>query len=92
MSFESYRTTWSLRRATERGLEIVSEASRAIPTELQAQHPDIPWRQITGLGNLLRHEYQHVDPLITWNIVVRYLEPLEKALQMLLVNLHDRSE
>jgi hypothetical protein len=33
VSFEAYRTTWSLRRATERGLEIVAEASRAIPAE-----------------------------------------------------------
>lgn len=31
VSFEAYRETWSLRRATERGLEIISEASRAIP-------------------------------------------------------------
>jgi uncharacterized protein with HEPN domain len=90
VSFETYRTTWSLRRATERGLEIVAEASRAIPAELQALQPDIPWRQIAGLGNLLRHEYQRTDPLIIWNIVERYLEPLEKALQMLLVHLHDR--
>jgi uncharacterized protein with HEPN domain len=64
VSFETYRTTWSLRRATERGLEIVSEASRSIPAELQGLHPDIPWRQIADLGNLLRHEYQHVDPLM----------------------------
>jgi uncharacterized protein with HEPN domain len=93
VSFETYRATWSLRRATERGLEIISEASRAIPAELQALQPDIPWRQIAGLGNLLRHEYQHADPLIIWNIVERYLEPLEAALQMLLVHLQNqRSE
>ena len=80
VSFEAYRTTWSLRRATERGLEIVAEASRAIPAD-------------TGLGNLLLHEYQRTDPLIIWNIVERYLEALEQALQMLLVHLHDqRSE
>jgi len=77
VSFETYRTTWSLRRATERGLEIVAEPSRAIPAELQALQPDIPWREISGLGNLLRQEYQRTDPLIIWNIVERYLEPSE---------------
>jgi uncharacterized protein with HEPN domain len=35
VSFETYRTTWSLRRATERGMD---EASRAIPSELQARY------------------------------------------------------
>jgi uncharacterized protein with HEPN domain len=40
------------------GLEIISEASRHIPDDLKELAPDIPWRQIAAIGNLLRHEYQ----------------------------------
>jgi uncharacterized protein with HEPN domain len=58
VSFEAYRTTRSLRRATERGLEIVAEASRAIPAELQGLQPEI-----AGLGNLLLHEFNALIPL-----------------------------
>lgn len=37
ISFEQFKTTWHLKRATERGLEIISEASRSIPEDLSRQ-------------------------------------------------------
>jgi hypothetical protein len=37
-----------MQRAVERGLEIMSEASRHIPDDLKALAPDIPWRQIAA--------------------------------------------
>jgi uncharacterized protein with HEPN domain len=45
-----------MQRAVERGLEIISEASRHVPPDLQAPETEIPWRQIAAIGNLLRHE------------------------------------
>jgi uncharacterized protein with HEPN domain len=62
-SFEVYTENWAMQRATERGLEIISESSRHLPDDLKARAPDIPWRQIAAIGNLLRHEYQRADPL-----------------------------
>jgi hypothetical protein len=35
----------------ERGVEIVSEASRHLPPELKARHPEIPWQKVAGIGN-----------------------------------------
>jgi uncharacterized protein with HEPN domain len=58
-----------MQRAVERGLEIISEASRHVPADLKALTPDIPWRQIAAIGNLLRHEYQRADIAATWNII-----------------------
>ena len=52
--------------AFERFLEIVSEASRHIPPELQAEAPQIPWHLIAGIGNHLRHAYHRVDAEILW--------------------------
>lgn len=81
--FETFRTVWHLRRATERGLEIISEASRSIPEDLKALAPEIPWPEIAAIGNILRHEYQRVEPLIVWNIVERHLAPLSTAVDRL---------
>jgi uncharacterized protein with HEPN domain len=39
----------------ERGVEIISEASRRLPGDLKARHPAIPWRKVAGIGNVLRH-------------------------------------
>jgi uncharacterized protein with HEPN domain len=57
MSFAEYEQSWQARRAVERGIEIISEASRHVPDELKLQYQHIYWREIAGSGNLLRHEY-----------------------------------
>ena len=72
-----------MQRAVERGLEIISEATRHIPDDYKAQAPEIPWRQIAAIGNLLRHEYQRADNSATWNIVTEHLPGLAQALDRL---------
>ena len=66
-----------LRLATERLLEIISEASRHIPEEVKAQQPAIPWRRVADFGNRLRHAYHRVDPDILWRIAKNDLAPLQ---------------
>ncbi len=53
MSFENYLADDDRRLATERRLEIIGEAARKISSEFQRAHPEIPWRQIIGLRNVL---------------------------------------
>lgn len=80
-TFEDYCQSWSMRRATERGIEIISEASRHIPAELQQQFPDIPWQDIASIGNKLRHEYARLDDRIIWNVTRKHLDALERAVR-----------
>ena len=42
LSFEAYATGRAMRRAVERCIEIVSEASRRLPPDLKERHPAIP--------------------------------------------------
>ncbi|MDC7684071.1 DUF86 domain-containing protein [Asticcacaulis sp. BYS171W] len=81
VDFETYCGSWLLQRATERGLEIISEASRSLPADWKAANPHIPWPHIAAIGNVLRHEYQRTEPLIIWNIVQDALSDLEDALR-----------
>ena len=84
-SFTDYVKSWAMQRAVERGLEIISEASRHIPDEMRAMAPEIPWRQIAAIGNLLRHEYQRTDNLAVWNIVTDHLPALRNAVDRLIL-------
>ena len=43
--------------------------------------PDIPWREIRGLGNRLRHEYDTIDLARIWLMIERDLPPLKMACQ-----------
>ena len=63
----------------ERGIEIISEASRHLSDELKARHPEIPWPKVAGIGNVLRHEYEHVAHDVLWHVVRDDLPPLERV-------------
>ncbi len=53
----------------ERGIEIISEASRRLPPEMKVRHPAIPWAKVAGIGNVLRHDYERVAYDILWHVV-----------------------
>src|ERR1700722_552560 len=61
----------------ERGIEIISEASRRLPAVMKARHPQIPWPKVAGIGNVLRHEYQDVAHDVLWHVVHENLPPLK---------------
>jgi uncharacterized protein with HEPN domain len=92
VSYEAFVQNWGMQRAVERGLEIISEASRHVPDDYKALASDIPWRQIAGIGNLLRHEYQRTDSLLIWNIVSEHLPSLAEAVNRLIQTASTREE
>ena len=69
MPLASFAIDWQARGLVERGVEIISEASRRLPNEMKSNHPEIPWSKVAAIGNVLRHEYQAVSAPIMWNLV-----------------------
>src|SRR6202162_284461 len=69
--------------AVTRCLEIISEASRRLPTNLKSRHPDISWKDIAGAGNVYRHDYKQISTAMIWNTIKALpglLEVVEKEL------------
>ncbi len=88
-TFESFVDDWLLRHGVQRGIEIVSEAARRIPAELQASQPQIPWQQIMGIGNVLRHEYHRISDAVIWNVVREHLPSLKIAVSAIEANIEE---
>jgi uncharacterized protein with HEPN domain len=63
----------------ERGIEIISEASRRLSVALKGRHPEIPWPTVAGIGNVLRHDYQDIAHDVLWRVVPEELGSLEQA-------------
>jgi uncharacterized protein with HEPN domain len=62
--------------AVTRCLEIISEASRRLPSSLKEQHPSIDWKRMAGAGNVYRHDYEDVAADYVWDTVQLALPPL----------------
>ncbi len=71
-------------RATERALQIISEAAKELPPDVRDREPGVPWKNIIGIGNLLRHEYYRLDPAVLDDILTNGLPPLRAAVLRLL--------
>lgn len=77
---ERFASDWKTFYAATRCLEIISEASRRLPDELKARHPEVPWRDVADAGNVYRHGYEDVDPRRVWDTITYALPPLEDVL------------
>lgn len=78
--FEGFRKDRRIRQLVERNLEIISEASRRLPQAAKDAEGDIPWRDIAGIGNVIRHDYHETYPTILWETCIKDLQPLKSAL------------
>jgi uncharacterized protein with HEPN domain len=83
-SFDDYRREPILRDAVERRIERISEASRHIPDALKATAPQIPWRAVAAIGNILRHDYEGVRGDEVWRIATRDLPLLRTAVEAMI--------
>ena len=75
------------RNATERCLERISEAAKKLGGLAEELCPTVPWPNLRGLGNFLRHEYDRVDPGRVWVMVEDDMGPLKAASQQALERL-----
>jgi uncharacterized protein with HEPN domain len=66
--------------AVIRNLEVIGEASKSIPLNIRHHYSDIPWNEMTGMRNILIHEYFGVDVTTVWHTAKKYLPPLKKQL------------
>jgi uncharacterized protein with HEPN domain len=81
MDFEAFRADSKTIAAVERKLLVISEAAVRLGDQAEALCPSLPWRDIRGIGNWLRHQYDHVDLETLWNTLEDDLPPLRIGVQ-----------
>jgi len=79
MNAETFCSDTKTVAAVERKLRVISEAASRLGDQADVLCPGLPWRNIRGIGNWLRHQYDHVDVDSIWRTVTDDLPPLESA-------------
>jgi uncharacterized protein with HEPN domain len=79
VSLDAFKSDWRKRWLVERGIEVISEASRHLTDAMKARHPEIPWRRIAGVGNVLRHEYDRIALDVLWRLAQDDLPLLDRV-------------
>ncbi|HSX37977.1 MAG TPA: DUF86 domain-containing protein [Chlamydiales bacterium] len=75
----------SLQDAIIRRLEIIGEAVKNLPMSYRSKYPEIPWKKMAGMRDILTHQYFDVDLVLTWKVVKHELLAIKKRLAELLV-------
>ena len=57
-------------------LAVLGEAAKHISEDIRSRYPEVPWRYMTGLRDVLVHDYFGVDLEVLWGILERDLPPL----------------
>jgi uncharacterized protein with HEPN domain len=52
-----------------RRLEIIGEATKRLSSEFRDLHPDVAWKKMAGLRDILIHDYDKVDTDVIWAII-----------------------
>ena len=72
------------RDAVVRNLEIIGEAAKKLPAQTRRDHPEVEWKKIAGLRDILVHDYFGIDMDIVWDIVQNKLPVLVEQVQRIL--------
>lgn len=84
MSFEEFNRDEKTQYAVIRTLEIIGEASKKIPQEIKSNYSDIPWKQISGIRDILIHEYFGINTKIIWKTIKEDLPFLKEKISKIL--------
>ena len=83
-TFEQFAEDVKTVDAVIRNLEILGEAAKHIPKRVKEKHPDVDWKAMAGMRNILAHEYFGVRMGIIWKTIRERLPELRRKIEEIL--------
>jgi uncharacterized protein with HEPN domain len=84
MSYDTFLADERTRDAVIRNLEVIGEAAKNLPDDVVANAPDVAWRKIRGMRDVIAHGYFGLDTMVVWDTARTKLDELEVAVRKLL--------
>jgi uncharacterized protein with HEPN domain len=81
---DSFQKDTEKQDAVIRRLEIIGEASKRLEDQFKNEYPDIPWKKMSGMRDILIHEYDRIDLDLVWKVSVEELPSIRKSIRSVL--------
>lgn len=81
---DRFRCDLRTQDAIIRNLQVMGEAAKKVSIEIRTAHPDIPWKDITGMRDRVVHDYFGVSLDIVWDVVQNHVPPLREKIRQAL--------
>ena len=87
LEFENFKKDDKTKFAVIRGLEIIGEATKHISEEVRNKYPEIPWKEMAGMRDILAHDYFGVDEETVWLTAKEKIPQLKPAIEKILAEM-----
>lgn len=84
MNFKDFSSDKKTRYAVERQLLVIGEAAKGVSDSYKQKYPEIPWKSMVGLRNILAHEYGEVLVERVWLIATEKIPELIEIIDPLI--------
>ena len=84
IDFEDFKKDDKTKFAVIRGLEIIGEATKHISDEVRARYPQVPWKEMAGMRDVLAHDYFGVDEETVWLTANEKIPQLKPSIEKIL--------
>ena len=84
IKYEDFMDNYLIQDGVIRQIEIIGEATKRLSKEIKEKHPEIPWKDMSGMRDKLIHDYLGVDIDAVWDTVEEDIPALKNRLKYLI--------